>query len=94
MSSRRIKILYVETYTHVAGGQQGLLDLVQYMDREEFEPVVLIQGRGRLQEELEKRGVRNICKRLEPFKNRWLPFSWPPQNGAHGKFPAEVCWLR
>lgn len=75
-SSRRLKILFVETYTHVAGGQKGLLDLVEYMNKDEFEPVVLLQGPGRLKDELDKRGVRSISRRLEPFKNRWLPFSW------------------
>jgi len=73
---QRLKILFVETYQHVAGGQKGLLDLVEYMDKDAFEPVVLVQGPGRLADELEKRGVRSVQKRLEPFKNRWLPFSW------------------
>src|SRR5690606_40840153 len=41
-----------------------------------FEPVVLLQGPGRLKDELDKRGVRSISRRLEPFKNRGLPFSW------------------
>lgn len=76
MPTRRLKILYVETYTHVAGGQKGLLDLVEYLDKDEFEPVVLLQGPGRLADELEKRNVRSVRRRLEPFKNRWLPFSW------------------
>ena len=76
MSKKRVKILYTETYTHAAGGQRGLLDLVEYLDKEEFEPVVLIQGPGKLQEGLEKRGVRWVRRRLEPFRNRWLPFSW------------------
>jgi glycosyltransferase involved in cell wall biosynthesis len=76
MASKRIKILYVETYTHVAGGQKGLLDLVEFLNKDIFEPVVLIQGPGRLADELEKRGIRSIKRWLEPFKNRWLPFSW------------------
>jgi glycosyltransferase involved in cell wall biosynthesis len=75
-SRKRLKILFVETYTHVAGGQKGLLDLVEYMNKDEFEPVVLVQGPGRLKDELDKRGVRSVSRRLEPFKNRWLPFSW------------------
>ncbi len=75
-SSRRLKILFVETYTHVAGGQKGLLDLVEYMNKDEFEPVVLLQGPGRLKDELDKRGIRSISRRLEPFKNQWMPFSW------------------
>lgn len=66
----------METYTHVAGGQKGLLDLVEYMDKDEFEPVVLLQGPGRLKDELDKRGVRSVMQRMEPFKNQWMPFSW------------------
>jgi glycosyltransferase involved in cell wall biosynthesis len=76
MSSKRVKILFTETYTHAAGGQRGLLDLVSHLDKTEFEPVVLIQGPGKLEEELDRKGIRHITKRMEPFKNRWLPFSW------------------
>jgi glycosyltransferase involved in cell wall biosynthesis len=82
MAEKRVKILYAETYTHAAGGQRGLLDLMTYLDKREFEPVLLLQGPGRLQQEAEKRGVRWIRKRLEPFKNRWLPFSWMLGVGA------------
>jgi len=73
---RPIRILHTETYTHVAGGQRGLLDLVTYMDKERFEPIVLLQGPGKLKEGLDKVGVRTVVRRLEPFRNRWLPFSW------------------
>ncbi len=76
MNPQRIKILFVETYRHAAGGQRGLLDLVQHLDKTRFDPVVLIQGPGNLKEGLDQRRVRHVRKRLEPFKNRWLPFSW------------------
>jgi glycosyltransferase involved in cell wall biosynthesis len=82
MAVKRVKILYAETYTHVAGGQRGLLDLMSYLDKREFEPVLLLQGPGKLQQEAEKRGIRWIRRRLEPFKNRWLPFSWMLGVGA------------
>jgi L-malate glycosyltransferase len=74
--SKRIRILFVETYTHVAGGQKGLLELVEHLDKNVFEPFVLIQGTGNLSKGLADRGIPFIVKRLEPFKNRWLPFSW------------------
>jgi glycosyltransferase involved in cell wall biosynthesis len=76
MPSKRVKILFTETYTHAAGGQRGLIDLVTHLDKAEFEPVVMIQGPGKLQEELDRNCIRHVTRRMEPFKNRWLPFSW------------------
>ncbi len=76
MTRRRIKILYTETYSHVAGGQRGLLDLVHHLDKDRFEPVVVIQSAGHLMRGLQERGIRTIIQRMEPFKNRWLPYSW------------------
>src|SRR5437868_1058394 len=73
---RKIKVLYLETYTHVSGGQRGLLDLVGALDRNLFDPVVVVQGSGDLKRGLEKSGVRCISRRMEPFRNRWLPYSW------------------
>jgi len=75
-SSKRLKILFCETYNHVAGGQKGLLDLVKYMDKERFEPIVQIQGPGNLKKGLEELDIQIVLQKLEPFKNRWLPFSW------------------
>lgn len=89
MPQRRTKILYAETYTHAAGGQRGLLDLVTYLDKDEFEPVVLIQGPGKLKDELDRKGIRSVQRRLEPFKNRWLPFSWTLGVGPVARVIAE-----
>ena len=60
----------------MSGGQRGLLDLVGALDRNLFDPVVVVQGSGDLKRGLEKSGVRCISRRMEPFRNRWLPYSW------------------
>jgi len=90
MASQRIKVLYTETYTHAAGGQRGLIDLVTHLDHSAFEPIILLQGPGKLRDAFEKLGVHIIQKRLEPFKNRWLPGSWLMGVGAVRKAIREV----
>ncbi len=38
----KIKVLYVETYYHIGGGQQGLLDLLKNIDKDKFEITIIL----------------------------------------------------
>lgn len=38
----KTKILFVETYAEIGGGQVGLLDILQWLDRQRYQPVVML----------------------------------------------------
>lgn len=42
MSSFKTKILYVETFNQIGGGQVGLLDILTTIDKELYEPTVIL----------------------------------------------------
>jgi UDP-N-acetylglucosamine:LPS N-acetylglucosamine transferase len=54
----RINILYFDTYADIAGGQRGLLDLIDALEKERFNPIVVCPHEGPLSLALRERNVR------------------------------------
>ncbi len=69
----RLKILYISHTARTAGAEKCLLTLVRHLDREAFEPVVLLPVDGALRKELEECGVRTVVSPVE----WWMR---PPRN--------------
>lgn len=70
---KRLKILYISHTARTAGAEKCLLTLVRHLDREAFEPVVLLPVDGALRKELEECGVRTVVSPVE----WWMR---PPRN--------------
>jgi glycosyltransferase involved in cell wall biosynthesis len=61
----KIKILFISHSPHLYGAEKCLLTLVQHLDREVFEPVVVLPAEGLLKEKLDLLGVRSCLYRAE-----------------------------
>jgi glycosyltransferase involved in cell wall biosynthesis len=57
---KRKKVLYLITKSNWGGAQRYVYDLATHLDRERFEPVVALGGRGTLSEQLTHAGIRTI----------------------------------
>lgn len=74
------RILFVHHVSTIGGGSYCLLNILKELDRNLFEPVVLLKSKGPLVQEIEKLGVS-----VEFFKK----MSTIPYNYSFVKF---VCW--
>jgi len=55
-----MNILFLEQYSKISGGQLCLLELIERLDRQEFNPVVAVPEKGELTERLHSIGVENL----------------------------------
>lgn len=73
----KINILYLETYADIAGGQRGLLDLIDALDRNRFNPVVVCPREGLLSQALKERHIPfhfvDLRKRRRKDFMRFIP---------------------
>jgi len=53
-----MNVLYIHNKSEISGGEQSLLNLWDNLDREKFNPVVIIPGDGPFLDEIKKRGLR------------------------------------
>lgn len=56
-SSATARVLYMDHTATMGGGEVALLNLVRYLDREQYRPVVLLFSEGTLRRALEEAGV-------------------------------------
>ena len=69
MKARPRKVLYVDYYTTIAGGQMVLLNTFQALDRNRYQPVLALPGEGPFADEARRRGVPVF--RVAMKKARW-----------------------
>ena len=84
MSNNKIKILYVESVTHIGGAQIGLIDILKHLDKIKFSPIVIIPSTsGNLYnaisniEDVDVRTFKFICLPEFINKHQFLPI-YPP----------------
>lgn len=53
-----LKILYLSPVSFIGGAEESLCTLLKFLDREKFEPLVVLPGKGPLEERLLKDKVR------------------------------------
>lgn len=61
----KAKILYVSHSPYMYGAESCLVTLVQYLDKDKFEPVVVVPDEGPLKERLAAAGVRTYLYRAQ-----------------------------
>jgi len=71
-----IPILYVHGSAGLYGSDRSLLQLVANLDRERFEPIVLVPENGPLVVALQRLGVDVLVKRLCVLHRTLNPFYW------------------
>ena len=75
------KILFLSHDSNLQGAERCLLDLVTYLDRSRFEPLVILPWPGPLQEKLEQAEIpyliRYILKPWIGFNARTKQWRWP-----------------
>lgn len=54
---RKVKILYLDHYAKIGGGQRSLLGHLKNMDKNRFYPIVVCPGRGKFYDELKRLDV-------------------------------------
>ncbi len=64
-----MKICYIAHRTNLNGASRSLLDLIDGLDRSQYEPVVMVNGKGPLLDELDKRNVPYVFAPLVPSLN-------------------------
>jgi len=74
------KILYLSHSPGLYGGEIALLTLMRHLDRQRFEPIVVLPGDGPLKVEFEKIGVRTFLCPLD----RWIRFQWDCRSFDNG----------
>ena len=68
-----MRILCVEQFPNLGGGQQSLLDLLPAFTDRGWSPRVLLPGRGPLFDVLQQRGYETDCLRLPALSSRRKP---------------------
>lgn len=61
----KIRILYISHSSHISGAEMSLLALLQYLDRNAFEPFVIFPEPGPLKERVEALGIKTFICPLE-----------------------------
>jgi len=70
------KIIYVDKSSEIGGAETSLLMLIKHLNREVFEPVVVLPAEGALSRELEKLKVKVFIVPLHNICLKWLN-PWP-----------------
>lgn len=60
------KILYLNPSSEVGGAEKSLLDLLRYLDKEIYHPIVSLPSEGNLTRELDRRGIETMIIPLHP----------------------------
>ena len=72
--SKKVRIAYIETFPEIGGGQNGFIDLISNIDKEKFEPVVIVPS---LECKLAKALLANIPDlHIEPLTFDYFPFGY------------------
>ena len=58
MSDKKKKILFLEQYANISGGQRVLLKTIAGLDKKRYEILAVVPGRGKLSEELDSLGIK------------------------------------
>lgn len=59
-----MNILFLEQYSEISGGQLCLLEILEHLDREEYNPFVVVPEAGQLPEALREMGIESV---IMPF---------------------------
>lgn len=59
-TQKKIRILYINTSSVLFGAERRLLDILNNLDKEKFEPVVALPAEGPLGKKLTEEGVKNF----------------------------------
>jgi len=70
-TQKRVGILFLSHVTCLCGVERGLIDLLEKLDTDKYEPYVILPEEGLLKSEIEKLKVKVIVYRIR----RWLPFA-------------------
>lgn len=70
--SKSIKILFLSHSSGLCGSERALLDLLKGLDKERYEPLVLLPQEGPLNDHVVLLGIKTIVYPIE----RWIPFRW------------------
>ena len=70
---RKTKVLYVSPVAEIGGAEKSLLDILDCLDRERFDPVVALPGSGTLKAALDGRHVPTAEVKMERPKRTWNP---------------------
>lgn len=69
---KKFKVLYLTFHPHIGGGETILLSLLTKLDRNRFEPVVVVTAKGQLSERLAKLGIKTYIRYLNGYLIRTL----------------------
>jgi len=58
VSDKKKKILFLEQYANISGGQRVLLKTIAGLDKKRYEILAVVPGRGKLSEELDSLGIK------------------------------------
>lgn len=67
MTGPKIKVLFVSHSAYIAGAEKCLFALVKNLDRERFEPVVVLPCNGPLKDKIGGLGVKTTVRHLVPW---------------------------
>ena len=71
---KKIKILYIQAHSDkIAGAELCLLNLIKRIDRNKFEPIVLLYNKANLADALEELGAGVIVKELGTISRSYNP---------------------
>ena len=60
MNERRTRVIFITLYTEMGGGEYGLYYLIKHLDRDRFEPIVVVNGDGPLVKLLNDMNVETV----------------------------------
>jgi glycosyltransferase involved in cell wall biosynthesis len=60
MSGKRKRVLYMNLYTEMGGGENAVYEIVKGLDRSRFRPIMVFNRRGPFVEEVEKAGIETV----------------------------------
>jgi len=64
MTSKPKNILFISSSSDIAGGENYLLTAIRFLDRERFNPIVMVPGEGDFHNELTKLGIESFILKM------------------------------
>jgi hypothetical protein len=66
-------ILYIDTENDIGGAEVSLIELLRKLDRQKYQPIVVLPRKGRLSKELKAMGVCVHFVKMSEFTRRNTP---------------------
>lgn len=63
-SSRTITVLFISHSSAIGGAEKSLLDIIKFIDKKHFTPILYLPREGPLKVEFEQLGIKTYCGRL------------------------------